>query len=288
MLLATLLLTITAQAAWAQESWPEYFTDLILVGGSSTEVNNKKAVYESQGYTFFSQDLNKGARGDYILLGYKKGSRASTIGGYITDIIVVSESDHPKPTGNITVNGRTYKKVPFDGGDYFKNTVIGDLNSDAGGWGLWLYYSTQEYGSTKRAVTGISFNDNQADAVLCYNYWDGTKREDEGIDLNRGAGGDYIYMHLSTTTKTNRPSVDPVREDLNFNATNQRLIKTAATCQSGTVYYKLDNGNYTTDASSLTAQKPGSYTISYYVGSNSYGNASYVKSFTVNIKKDNA
>ena len=288
MLLATLLLTITAQAAWAQESWPEYFTDLILVGGSSTEVNNKKAVYESQGYTFFSQDFNKGARGDYILLGYKKGSRASTIGGYITDIIVVSESDHPKPTGNITVNGRTYKKVPFDGGDYFKNTVIGDLNSDAGGWGLWLYYSTQEYGSTKRAVTGISFNDNQADAVLCYNYWDGTKREDEGIDLNRGAGGDYIYMHLSTTTKTNRPSVDPVREDLNFNATNQRLIKTAATCQSGTVYYKLDNGNYTTDASSLTAQKPGSYTISYYVGSNSYGNASYVKSFTVNIKKDNA
>ena len=65
----TLLLTVlTTVTAWAAE-WPEYVTDIIVVGGSESEVNSAKS-YNS-GYTWCSMDLNKGAGGDYINFGYK-------------------------------------------------------------------------------------------------------------------------------------------------------------------------------------------------------------------------
>ena len=114
LLLATLLLTMTAQTAWA-DTWPEYITDVILVGGTESEVNAAKAAHSD--YTFISQDLNKGcgSSSDYIYLGYKKGYRASTNGGYITDIIVVTEGSNAIPTGNINFSGRTYNKAAIYG-----------------------------------------------------------------------------------------------------------------------------------------------------------------------------
>ena len=53
MLLAVMMLTMTAQTAWAGDTpWPDYVTDIILIGGNQNEVNNLETYYENQGYKF--------------------------------------------------------------------------------------------------------------------------------------------------------------------------------------------------------------------------------------------
>ena len=289
MLLATLLLTMTAQTAWA-DTWPEYITDVILVGGTESEVNAAKAAHSD--YTFISQDLNKGcgSSSDYIYLGYKKGYRASTNGGYITDIIVVTEGSNAIPTGNITFSGRTYNKAAIYGGNYFVNSSKGDLNSHAGGWGLWLYYTKANF-SDKRAISSISFSSTQSGSVNCYKYWN-EELAQEGINMNRGCdGGDNFYMHLSTTTKTNRPKTDPVMASgLVYNGSEQMLVASMGTTYDDT--YKMSfreiGGNqyfYQNTAQFTKATNAGTYNVEYYAGSGTYGNQSATKSHQVTIAK---
>ena len=289
MLLMTLLLTMTAQTAWA-DTWPEYITDVILVGGTESEVNEAKAAHSD--YTFISQDLNKGcgSSSDYIYLGYKKGYRASTNGGYITDIIVVTEGSNAIPTGNITFSGRTYNKAAIYGGDYFVNSSKGDLNSHAGGWGLWLYYTKANF-SDKRAISSISFSSTQSGSVNCYKYWN-EELAQEGINMNRGCdGGDNFYMHLSTTTKTNRPKTDPVMASgLVYNGSEQMLVASLGTTYDDT--YKMSfreiGGNqyfYQNTAQFTKATNAGTYNVEYYAGSGTYGNQSATKSHQVTIAK---
>ena len=130
----TLLLTVlTTVTAWAAE-WPEYVTDIIVVGGSESEVNSAKS-YNS-GYTWCSMDLNKGAGGDYIYFGYKKSRTANTNGGYITDIIVI-DAEGTNPPSTVTYDGRTYYLCSYDGGSHFEG-VKGNLNSNCGsGWNIY-------------------------------------------------------------------------------------------------------------------------------------------------------
>ena len=289
LLLATLLLTMTAQTAWA-DTWPEYITDVILVGGTESEVNAAKAAHSD--YTFISQDLNKGcgSSSDYIYLGYKKGYRASTNGGYITDIIVVTEGSNDIPTGNITFSGRTYNKAAIYGGNYFVNPSKGDLNSHAGGWGLWLYYTKANF-SDKRAISSISFSSTQSGSVNCYKYWN-EELAQEGINMNRGCdGGDNFYMHLSTTTKTNRPKTDPVMASgLVYNGSEQMLVASMGTTYDNTYFmsFREIGGNqyfYQNTAQFTKATNAGTYNVEYYAGSGTYGNQSATKSHQVTIAK---
>ena len=46
-----LLAVLTTTTAWA-DSWPEYITDVILVGGTESEVNAAKSAHSD--YTFIS------------------------------------------------------------------------------------------------------------------------------------------------------------------------------------------------------------------------------------------
>ncbi|MBR4274013.1 MAG: hypothetical protein IKQ30_14390, partial [Bacteroidales bacterium] len=51
----TLLVAMLAaafQTARAQDSYPEYITEVIVVGGSKDETNTAKKTYEEKGYTF--------------------------------------------------------------------------------------------------------------------------------------------------------------------------------------------------------------------------------------------
>ena len=289
MLLVTLLLTMTAQTAWA-DSWPEYITDVILVGGTESEVNAAKAAHSD--YTFISQDLNAGcgSSSDFIYLGYKKGSRNSANGGYITDLIVVTEGSNPIPTDDITFSGRTYKKANFYGGDWFVNNVKGDLNSHAGGWGLWLYYTKANF-SDKRAVSSISFSSTQSGSVNCYNYWN-KELAQEGINMNRGCdGGDNFYMHLSTTTKTNRPSSDPtMKTGLTYTGQPQQLVDYNPT--SCTMGYRIGNtGSFIYNVSNVTATNVGTYTVYYIAESDDYGarseiSTSHSKTVTIGLSNN--
>ncbi len=166
-----------------------YITDVMVIGGSKSEVNALKASYAEQGWTLIDQDLNAGASGDYIYLLYKAASETTADASFITDFVISTVRD--SIPDSLAYNGRNYCIVPCDGSNYFINGR-GDLNSHCSGSAyIHLYYSKdylasgQDYGTLK----SITFDNTQEGAVAeC----GGTT----GYDLNTGAGGRYIYMHL--------------------------------------------------------------------------------------------
>ncbi|MBR5118514.1 MAG: BspA family leucine-rich repeat surface protein, partial [Muribaculaceae bacterium] len=191
-----LLLVLVASAnVWAAD----FITDVMVIGGSKSEVNNLKTSYMNQGWLFIDQDLNAGcgSGSDYIYMLYRTGDNTSQdAGAFITDFYISTESG--TVPDNFVHNGRTYTLVPYDGSTYFKNNK-GDLNSHCGSGSAYihLYYckdDNENYRST--AVTSITFNDTQNWAV-------GANGGTTGYDLNTGcgSGSDYIYMHAATAAK---------------------------------------------------------------------------------------
>ena len=120
LLLVALFATSTVWAA-------DFITDVMVIGGSKSEVNSLKTTYTNQGWTVIDQDLNAGcgSGSDYIYMLYKTGSNASQdAGAFITDFYISTESG--TVPDNVIYNGRTYTIVPCDGSTYFKNNK-GDL-----------------------------------------------------------------------------------------------------------------------------------------------------------------
>ena len=72
--------------------------------------------------------------------------------------------------------------VPFDAGSHFES-VQGDLNSNAGGADIHLYYTKDAF-PDDRAVTNVWFGSSSSGAV-------GKFGETDGYDLNRYAGDDW-------------------------------------------------------------------------------------------------
>ena len=195
--LLILVALIATTTVWATD----FITDVMVIGGSKSEVNSLKTTYTSQGWTVVDKDLNDGcgSGSDYIYLLYRKGSdNGQNMNNlpFISDFLI---NDASGTAPDSLVYGSTYYLVPFDGGSNFKNKK-GDLNSNAGGKSIHLYYSRKNY-SDYRVVKDISFNDTQSGGVC-------TNSTNTGYDLNAGAGGDYIYMHAdksqgwTTTTNT--------------------------------------------------------------------------------------
>jgi uncharacterized repeat protein (TIGR02543 family) len=200
LLLVALLATTTV---WAED----YITDVMVIGGSKSEVNSLKTTYTNQGWTVIDQDLNAGcgSGSDYIYMLYKTGNNTSQdAGAFITDFYISTESG--TVPDNVEHNGRIYTIVPYDGSTYFKNNK-GDLNSHCGSGSAYihLYYckdDNENYRST--AVTSITFNDTQSGAI-------GESGSATGYDLNTGCGSGsaYIYMHTATAAKGWTVAIDP-------------------------------------------------------------------------------
>ncbi|MCR5713001.1 MAG: hypothetical protein K6G46_11230 [Prevotella sp.] len=169
-LFAVLLTLLSPQTLWAQ-SWPTFFTDVMVVGGGHHEIR-----YWQQGWNSYDQDLNKGAGGDYIYLLYKTAS-TQTESNFITNLKVVTSDNYPD---SFTEDGVDWHLASYWGDSHFAG-MKGDLNSNAGGKTIHLYYTRHQY-TDNRVVCGVYFNGDSNGAV--------------GGDLNEGAGGDYIYMHV--------------------------------------------------------------------------------------------
>ena len=192
LLLVALLATTTVWAA-------DFITDVMVIGGSKSEVNSLKNTYTSQGWTVIDQDLNAGAgsSSDYIYLLYKAASNSGRDAGAFITGFYISNASGTAPD-NVTHDGHTYTLVSCDGSDYFKDTK-GDLNSHCGASSAYihLYYTkdnAENYSST--AVNSITFDATQSGAV-------GVNGGSTGYDLNTGCGSssDYIYMHAATAAK---------------------------------------------------------------------------------------
>ena len=278
-----LLTVVSVTTIWADD-WPEYITDIVVIAAKDNNEDRQSCIeeWEDNGYTVIKKDLNEGTAvffSNVIYLAYKTAERASTNGGYITDFVVLNVSDAPETWKH---DGRTYHKCPYDDNCYYGYSFDGNLNYLNEGWNLYLYYTKDNF-DDKRAVSGITFNGTQSGSVDCYNK-DGSMEEAD-IDLNRGAIGSYIYMHLTTPTKTNRPKNDPAgRGGLKYNGYYQRLMK-GGEIESGEMWYRVDDSSDFTDINRATAQNAGTYKVYYYAGANEYGDQSETHSKSVTIGK---
>ena len=193
---AMLLLALTTcTSAWAKE----FITDVLLIGGSKSEVSSMKSNYTKMGWKFIDKDLNDGcgATSDYIYLLYKTADNFSDRANltFITGFYLTNESGQLDE--HRSFNGLPYHLVPYDGGSHFKS-VQGNLNSNCilGSADIHLYYTTFGFDS-KEAVYEITFNEYyNGNGVVGKN-----GNNSEGYDLNAGCGklSDYIYMHCNTT-----------------------------------------------------------------------------------------
>lgn len=189
LLLLAVTTTLTAGAT-------QYIKDLMLIGGSESQVNSMKAQCQISGWTVIDQNLNEGTNGDQIFLVCKYETSNGANFSYIADLYI-STASGTAPDSR-TVGDRTFDLVPYIGDGHFMEKK-GDLNSNAGGADIHIYYtkipnssntflSTISFTTTKGSGTGALGSNN--------NGW-GT-----GYDLNSGAGGDYIYLHATTATAT--------------------------------------------------------------------------------------
>ena len=190
----TLLVTLlTASSAGAAT---KFIQDVMLIGGTEGEVGIKLITYIRQGWSYIDKDLNDGCGSNsaYIHLLYKKDSYGDGFNyGSITGFYIYSRQDDTLPPDTKTINGRTYYLVPCAGGTDFVEGK-GDLNEGAGSSSDYIYlYYTRDAFPDGRVITGISFNNTQSGAL-------GTNGGTTGYDLNKNAGGESIYMHVSTAT----------------------------------------------------------------------------------------
>ena len=165
----------------------EYITDVMVIG--SDNIND--LMVSRPGWKECGYDLNAGTKGDYVVLLCKTATSSDGVNhGYITDFYITNHSNSSGYPATLTHDGRTYYPVAYDGSQGFKN-VHGDLNCGVSSSAdIHLYY-TRDYFPDNRAVSSININATQAGAV-------GLHGGTDGYDLNTGAHGDYIYMHLNT------------------------------------------------------------------------------------------
>lgn len=172
------LLCTIVHGAWAVTG----ITDVMLIGGNADEVNSVLPKYTGEGWTSINYDLNKGAGGDFVFLLYKTGES-----GHITSLYLKTGGDR---ADNITAGGHNYTIVPYDGSEYFKS-IKGDLNSHTYGENINLYYTKDTEGfNAAHYLTSISFSNTPSG---------GLDADGDGIghDLNKGAGGDFIFLYPS-------------------------------------------------------------------------------------------
>ena len=184
-----ILLLVAVLASLSMWAEPKYIAEVMLIGGTKTETDELKDTYTDQGWTVIDQDLNAGcgSSSDYIYLLYKEGSTASPNHTFVTDFFISDASGTAPDTRD--AYGHRFNLVPYDGGDHFKQKK-GDLNSNAGGDDIHLYYTT-EIMENMEAVSQITFNATQSGGISTFS-------TATGYDLNDGAGGDYIYMHCES------------------------------------------------------------------------------------------
>ena len=179
MLMCVLIMTASAVVtmlhipqvnAAADVYWSE-----IAVSGAGSE-GEAKSQLTRKGFTVCNYDMNNGAGGKYIYIGYK------TTTDYMKAIkSVASINSSTVPTG------------------YTGATVVsgnGDLNQNSKGDYIYLVYTTDE-NSEKSAVSGCQIGSSVPQSGRVKNLNNGAAQ-----DFNSGAGGEYIYMYLEMKVHT--------------------------------------------------------------------------------------
>ena len=159
---------------------------------------------------FVEVNLNQDAGGKKIYMAYKRVAKAKDA---LTDIVVYQGKKF-EPSRRIDINGKSVKY-----------TLVADidLNEDAGGKYLYLYASDSS--STGNPITNLELKEKTETSIKCgvekvtVVRADGKNLTTEKIDLNKGAGGDYIYMIMTRSTTEGHRSNGVVTDTIFQNST---------------------------------------------------------------------
>ena len=176
-------------AASIQEMKPYIGEIFVAEGDSRHEALSRLVAFAPDG--FIDCDLNKNAGGNYVYLAYKRVAKAKDA---LRDIAVF-EGKNPEYVQRIDI-----------GTNSVKYTLVADvdLNSKAGGKYLYLYTSVS--GNTGNPITDLSIGNTVVSYLKCgiekvtVKLAQSGQFTDEYIDLNKSAGGDYLYMVMQRLT----------------------------------------------------------------------------------------
>lgn len=261
-LLVSMCLVCAASNALATDA----ITEIILLGAKKGKGNALKNSYREQGWTVVDKDLNANAGGWDVYIAYKTSADADPETGYITDICVSTSKENTK-----TLEGRTYYLAPTNSG------YNGDLNRDAGGADIWVYYTRDHqnhtaYGGTQRVITKLSTTKDPEDGYSTTSAvsWRWTSKFSGLADVNEDAGGDdiYIQQHFATQTLTVREA-PKAAENIVFDGTPQFLVANHPSGNFGTMKYRVV-GASAWSTSLPRATHVGTYTVEYYLDGGIY------------------
>ena len=244
--LTLLLLCLGTTRSLAQQfvTEPTQYISAICVDSKSLHTDKIHYLYE-QGYTIgegVDEDLNMGVTGsDYVYVGYKTTTNPLDA---ITDIIVVyctdgSYSGENKKT--VRYNGRTYYPA-----DYGPDSKGGNLNrGKSGSPDLYFYYTKDRSAAGivegDTVVTGlkVSYGGESKGDQLFAKMWYSEDNVQPNADLNKGAGGKYVYLAM------NKHVHKPFRHDTTNDAwtcgCKLTLEDSQAPSKSEDGYYTINN-----------------------------------------------
>ncbi len=255
--LRLLILAFMLMGAATHTQAQEYITEVTTIGAEFGKGGSVINDYRNKGWTVLGNDLNCNAGGWDIYIAYKTSSTAHPETGYITDICA---SD--KDVSSFTFEGRTYYKAPTNSG------FNGDLNRGAGGAWIFIYYTRDRgqlgtYGADRRVMTKLSVSNQQedGDSWTAAISWRNSDKYSGICDVNKDAGGDYIYIHQHFTTQTLKWTEEPVfATGITYNGEYQYLItKDPWSKNYGKLQYRLDGGSWS--SARPTAKGVGNYTV---------------------------
>ena len=155
---------------------PTYISKIAVAYGD--KASTPKDILKNKGFTIIDKDLNAGCGSltHYIYMGYKTTTNPADA---ITGIYIREGND---PPNSATFDGVTAYLLGGSTEDNPAENKPVDLNIDAGGATLHVYVSRN---TNLAAITDIKFsNTNSMSGYVTQN-----------VDLNKGASGEYIYLH---------------------------------------------------------------------------------------------
>ena len=258
----------------------KYVTDVVVIGcEKSNQIASLHSEWERKGYSILKYDLNKDASGWFVYLAYKAEENADPEKEYITDLAV---KDVGNPSSSYSWNGRTYYLCKHNDG------FNGDLNRGAGGDDVHLFYTKERYNlnnhdfnNKKRVIKDFSIvtgNGNANAKCIC---WEGSSNP---ADLNRGAGGEYIYVQMNFVEQKLMFKKEPTfASGLVYNGNTQNLIaKDTWKDNYGTLQYRVNDGSWSSAVPG--AINVGDYKVEARLDGGDYANPSNIITDTVTIE----
>lgn len=159
----------------------DMYVSSISIGSAATASTAKKNL-TSGGYTVIDKDLNAGAGGNYIYMGYKTTDDPTKA---LRDIVFYSADETSSQTqATINVNGKDCLY-----------TRVSDADLNKGAQGDYIFAYTSNDPDAGLPVKAISFGNTSTSSLKVCGTLSSYKRP---ADLNANAGGEYIYCYLST------------------------------------------------------------------------------------------